>query len=363
MGYKELLLKMMETMSQELPEMLQNDFRIFDSKEPGVEVAGRLQAIINGNPAKVYFDKPYLVTTENQRFIGKILPSDSKRVASILGSADNIFECVAEGIGTIHAWDTNCLQNATYHLKRASILALSPKDYDQFLVDYNSKRYLSSDLFQAVKPAFLDKEYQNAWDIIFGMNPREDLKHYLFKGSGGDLSRLRYGLPYLKNKSRYYTLRENLEKAEITISNEDILSSILASSETFDFIDFSNILLFVYQLDCQSNVEDFHDKIKQLKEIYNHHLNPNGVMMLDYWFGVKPEKLSSYVSTNQEEAKTLEIYRHTYDFLNQYFDLETCSVEPILNGSFYQKSNLKDDTTTFRSVDTLDTVIYTKKKK
>ena len=110
------------------------------------------------------------------------MPSDSKRVASILGSADNIFECVAEGIGTIHAWDTNCLQNATYHLKRASILALSPKEYDQFLVDYNSKRYLSSDLFQAVKPAFLDKEYQNAWDIIFGMNPREDLKHYLFKG-------------------------------------------------------------------------------------------------------------------------------------------------------------------------------------
>ena len=75
--------------------MLQNDIRILRSDEPGAEIAAQLQAVINGNPGEVYFDKPYLVTTENQRFIGKILPPDANHVASILGSVDNVFECVA----------------------------------------------------------------------------------------------------------------------------------------------------------------------------------------------------------------------------------------------------------------------------
>ena len=363
------LLKMMKEISKELPflkEMLQNDIRILRSDEPGAEIAAQLQAVINGNPGEVYFDKPYLVTTENQRFIGKILPTDVNHVASILGSVDNVFECVAEGVGTIHVWDVNRLQNAVYHLKRASILTLSPKEYDQFLVDYTSKRYLSNDVFKTVKQAIADECYQNAWDVIFGMNPQEDLKNYLFKGPGIDLSKLRYGLPYLKNKSRYYTVRENLPKTDIAISNEDIISGILSSSETFDFIDFSNTLLFIYQLDCNSNVEEFHSKIKQVKDIYDNHLNPGGVMMLDYWFGARPEKLSSYVSTNPEEEKTLEIYQHTYDLLYRHFDLETCSVEPILNGLFTQKFDFatgKVKPFTLNPIDNRDTVIYTKKRK
>lgn len=89
------LLKMMKEISKELPflkEMLQNDIRILRSDEPGAEIAAQLQAVINGNPGEVYFDKPYLVTTENQRFIGKILPPDANHVASILGSVGNVFE-------------------------------------------------------------------------------------------------------------------------------------------------------------------------------------------------------------------------------------------------------------------------------
>lgn len=362
------LIKMMKEISTELPflkEMLQNDIRFLNPDEPGADIALQLQAVINGNPDDVYFDKPYLVTTENQRLIGKILPMGANHVASVLGSVDNVFECVAEGVGTIHVWDVNRLQNAVYHLKRASILTLSPKEYDQFLVDYTSKRYLSNDVFQTVKPAITDENYQNAWDVIFSMNPQEDLKNYLFKGPGIDLSRLRYGIPYLKNKSRYYTVRENLPKTDITISNEDIISGILSSSETFDFIDFSNILLFTYQLGCNSDVEKFHSKIKQVKDIYDHHLNPGGVMMLDYWFGARPEKLSSYIATNLEEKETLEIYQHTYDLLTRYFDLETHSVEPVLNGLFVQKLDSVTKRvvpSTANPIDNQDTVIYTKKR-
>ena len=113
-------------------------------------------------------------------------------------------------------------------------------------------------------------------------------------------------------------------------------------------------------------MEEFHTKIKQVKDIYDNHLNPGGVMMLDYWFGARPEKLSSYVSTNPEEEKTLEIYQHTYDLLTRYFDLETCSVEPILNGLFTQKFDFatgKVKPFTLNPIDNRDTVIYTKKRK
>lgn len=330
-----------------LKDFLQKEVRVLDKDAPGSDIALSIQSVINGNEDAVYLNKPYLATTENQRLIGKVLPPITKQVGSILGSVDNVFECVAEGVGKIHVWDINRLQVAVYHLKRASILALSPKEYDQFLVDYTSKRFLSNDVFQTVKPAISDECYQNAWDAIFGMNPQEDLKNYLFKGVGIDLTKLRYGMPYLKNKSRYYRVKEQLPKADITVSNGDIVSGILSSSETFDFIHLSNFLLFAYQLECDSSKELFRSKIKQLREIYDKHLNPGGAMLLDYWFGAKPETLNQYSLSAETEELTRKIYQCTYDLLNQEFDLETCQVERVITGL----------------PDSQDTVIYTKKRK
>ena len=343
------LLKMIQSLPDlsSLKELLQKEVRVLDKNNPGADIALKIQSIINGDQDAVYLNKPYLATTENQRLIGKILPLDAKNVASILGSVDNVFEFVAEGVGKIHVWDINSLQVAVYHLKRASILALSPKEYDQFLVDYTSKRFLSNDVFQTVKPAIFDESYQNAWDAIFGINPQEDLKKYLFKAIGIDLVKLRYGMPYLKNKSRYYKVKDELPKADITISNGDIVSGILSSSEKFDFIHFSNFLLFAYQLDCNSDQELFRSKIKQLREVYDNHLNPGGVMLLDYWFGAKADTLNQYSLDTETEELSRKIYQCTYDYLKQDFDLETCPVERVIVGL----------------PDSQDTAIYTKKRK
>lgn len=343
------LLKMIGSLPDlsSLKELLQKEVRVLDKNDPGADIALKIQSIINGNQDAVYLNKPYLVTTENQRLIGKILPSNAQHVGCILGSGDNVFEFVAEGVGKIHAWDINSLQEAVYHLKRASILALSPKEYDQFLVDYTSKRFLSKDVFQTIKSAISDEGYQNAWDNIFDINPQEDLKKYLFKAIGIDLARLRYGMPYLKNKSRYYKVKDELPKTDITVSNGDIVSGILSSSEKFDFIHFSNFLLFAYQLDCDSNQELFRAKIKQLREIYDDHLNSDGAMLLDYWFGAKPDGLNQYLLDTETEKLSQKIYQCTYDYLKQDFDLETCPVERVIVGL----------------PDSQDTAIYTKKRK
>ena len=72
------------------------------------------------------------------------------------------------------------------------------------------------------------------------------------------------------------------------------------------------------------------------------------------------------IVSNKAIRQVICTYQHTYDLLDRHFDLETCSVEPILNGLFTQKFDFatgKVKPFTLNPIDNRDTVIYTKKRK
>jgi len=74
-----------------------------------------------------------------------------------------------------------------------------------------------------------------------------DLKQYFFKGIGGDSYKTTQSLSYLKSKSKYYELRDKLEKAHIRILTDSAIDYLKDTPEAkYDYIDITNILLFIF---------------------------------------------------------------------------------------------------------------------
>lgn len=348
--FMDVINKLAENGNEKLLKEIMGSVSPVSKNMPGYDLLIKAQNIINydGMNSDVYYDKPYLVTTRNQRYINKTLPEGASSACIILSAADTLFELISRDVKNIVALDINELQTLIYKLRRASILTLSAKDFENFLINPNSSKFMSIDVFKTVKNGFdqHDLEGVNVWEQLLSINPKEDLEKHFFKGIGGDVGKTVYSLPYLKRKVTYYELRDKLEKAKITIKLQSALDYLTENSEQkFDYIDITNILLFVYQLECKDNQNEFYKRIKTLKDIYRNNLNNGGTFVLDYLFGMHIEDLNNSPMSDQTSEYIRQIYQLTYQKLNDYFDLESINAEKLIDG-FGPKS---------------DTVIFTKK--
>lgn len=317
---------------------------------PGFKYIEKAQNIItkDGIDSSVYYDKPYLLTTRNQRYLDTTLQEGAQSAFVILSAGDTIFELVSRGVNKIVTVDVNDLQPLIFKLRKAAIMTLKPSQFEQFLIDSKGYRFMSQDVYKDVRQAFdkNDQETINFWDNILEINPQDDLRQYLFKGIGGDISKTRMSLPFLRNKPGYYDLRTKLEKADISINLQDALEYLKQNpNQQFDYIDITNILLFIYQLQCEDKPEKFNDILKTLKEIYNTNLNNGGVFVIDYLFGVALSDLDNITMEDPDKRKVQEIYKITLEKLRELFELESCTASKLIDGFGPQQ----------------DTIIYTKK--
>lgn len=332
-----------ESENKTFSEVISDVFSSFKKSVPGYDLFIKMQDIINldGKNPFVYNDKPYLTTTQNQRYLSTALPENVTDAFIILGAGDTLFELVSREIPNITALEISPVQELVYQLRLASIKTLSAKDFEAFLLDSNHRNFLSSDIFDTISEALKTNEVAyHVWQTLFANNSSENLKNHLFKlvsSAGGDIGKLRYSLPYIKRKTSYYALRELLERVKIKIVVQDAFDYLLMHpEEKFDYIDISNILLFVYQTLSKNNRDDFLMKLSNLLSIYNNNLRENGTFVFDYLFGVDLSDLDS-VSIKKENIKRLlanpiEIYTTTYHYLRQHFNLESWREEAIVKG-------------------------------
>lgn len=331
--------------------MFQNSgTKILKRTTPGFKYIEKAQNIItkDGIDLAVYNDKPYLLTTRNQRYLDTTLQEGAQSAFVILSAGDTIFELVSRGISKIVTVDVNDLQPLIFKLRKASIMTLKPSQFEAFLIDSKDHRFMSRDIYKDVRQAFdkSDQETINFWDNILEINPQDDLRQYLFKGIGGDVSKTRMCLPFLRNKSGYYDLRNKLEKADISINLKDALEYLQENPEQkFDYIDITNILLFIYQLQCKDNPEKFNEVLNKLKTIYETNLNNGGIFVIDYLFGVLLSDLDNITMNECDKRKVQEIYKITLQKLRELFELESCTVSKLIDGFGPHQ----------------DTVVYTKK--
>ena len=125
------------------------------------------------------------------------------------------------------------------------------------------------------------------------------------------------------------------------------------TTELFDFIDITNILMFVYQVQCKDDQGKFCELVKELRIIYDKNVKSGGTMVLDYMFSITPKELDASESkvTNNDifALKTESMYKNIYRALKEEFDnLETlqisssCTAVPLTGST--------------------DTVLYVRKK-
>lgn len=334
-----------------LKTMLQNNgAKTLTRSTPGFKYIKKAQDIItkDGVDPSVYYDKPYLLTTRNQRYLDTTLQEGAQSAFVILSAGDTIFELISRGVNKIITVDVNDLQPLIFKLRKASIMTLKPSQFEAFLINNKDYRFMSKDIYKEVRQAFdkSDQETINFWDKILEINPQEDLKQYLFKGIGGDVSKTRMCLPFLRNKPGYYDLRTKLEKVDISINLKDALQFLQENpDQKFDYIDITNILLFIYQLQCEDKPEKFYEVLKNLKAIYETNLNNGGIFVIDYLFGVSLSDLECITMEDQDKKKVQEIYKITLQKLRELFELETCTVSKLIDGFGPQP----------------DTIIYSKK--
>jgi hypothetical protein len=347
---QQLLKKLEGTPEGNLLKQMMGQSRLLTRSTPGFKQIEKAQNIItkDGMDTDVYYDKPYLLTTRNQRYLDTTLPNGADSAFTILSAGDTIFELVSRGVNHIVTVDVNDLQPLVFKLRKAAIMTLKPSQFEQFLIDSKGYRFMARDVYKDVREAFdkSDEPTINFWDNIIDINPQDDLRQYLFKGIGGDISKTRMCLPFLRNKPGYYDLRTKLEKADIQIHIQDALEYLKQNpTQQFDYIDITNILLFIYQLQCEDKPEKYNEVLKTLRTIYDTNLNNGGVFVIDYLFGVGLSDLENITMEEPEKRKVQEIYKITLEKLRELFELESCTVSKLIDG-FGPKQ---------------DTIIYTKK--
>lgn len=347
---QQLLKKLEGTPEGNLLKQMMGQSRLLTRSTPGFKQIEKAQNIItkDGMDTDVYYDKPYLLTTRNQRYLDTTLPNGADSAFTILSAGDTIFELVSRGVNHIVTVDVNDLQPLVFKLRKAAIMTLKPSQFEQFLIDSKGYRFMAQDVYKDVREAFdkSDESTINFWDNIIDINPQDDLRQYLFKGIGGDISKTRMCLPFLRNKPGYYDLRTKLEKADIQIHIQDALEYLKQNTtQQFDYIDITNILLFIYQLQCEDKPEKYNEVLKQLRTIYDTNLNNGGVFVIDYLFAVGLQDLEQISEENPDKRKVQEIYKITLEKLRELFELESLTASKLIEG--------------FGS--SQDTIIYTKK--
>lgn len=299
------------------------DFRharkIIDNSGPTVFVTGKYD-----------LDKFYWCNTQNLNYISDLTKNkEVKNAFTITGSADNIFELVLAGADNIIATDTNPYAKYVYELKKAALKTLNAKEYLEFIMDHQSNNFLSSKTFyDKVIHGFEDDEnLAKFWEKLFSYYTNKEILYRLFKPIFRYMKaedRKLYST-YIQNK-KYLNTQERMDNVNIDVYEEDALSLLQKMDQTYDWIDITNILLFVMQFSMNEDISEFDKYISDLAVVIKEKLADEGIFLSDYMFKVNNPKLFLEYDTNKGTQNLNDrikwINAVIQQHLNQYFDQE-----------------------------------------
>lgn len=330
--------------SSDLINFLMKSIKPIHSSLPGFQEIKAANEIINSSVFD-YNKLSYFYSTQNQRYIRQVAPQKLESAFIITGPGDSVLELANLGAKRIVTADTNPFQTLIFKLRRAAVLTLSAKDFKKFMIDRDCPQFLSREVFETVKAGFgNDEAARNFWEYTF-INDPDDLLRHFFRPVAADTATIEYGIPYLKNKPDFYALKDKLERVNIMTVTADAIDYLTDTTESFDYIDISNILLFIYQMRCQNNQEAYCTLLQSLRKIYEERLQNGGSFVLDYLFAISAQDVLAANPDATISKEGLEIYRATLTILQDLFSIEYLPVEKIQH----------------LSLTASDTVVYTKK--
>lgn len=325
---------------------------LFGTKKANLKKASEI--IVCGDiMLEYYLSKPYLCGNENQNHIQKLIKPEYENACLVGSSGNTLFEVARNGITDITAVDISNLQMLILKLRIASVQTLNNIEFEKFLLNLNNNGFLSNEMFEKlIRKKIPDREVADFWSEFLRKFPPQVIASCYIKGGleHTDVYTCKKMLPWIKNGGNYNAMRRNLMRAKIEFQVCDIIEFLITHPENkFDYIDFSNILLYIYQ-DCPDNdFSKISEALDKIKIIYEKNLKNGGTFVMDYMFGINQEDLTNSrlkLNTNQEVLR--DLYFRVYEQLSKEFPLEI-----IEQSRAAQATLLNGDT---------DIVVFAKKK-
>ena len=219
--------------------------------------------------------KAYLRTTENINGYYEKLDFKDKKVLTVIGSSDHIFEAILRGAKKVDGFDISENAILLYYLKEAAIKTMNFEEYMNFF--YVENKCFTKEGYEILRSK-LNEISVPFWDKVFNSESKEPINYIqdmlvsklaLYKVPVVASLKLSALSSYLEEEN-YYRLQSRINKTEINIHLRDI-KDVDKIKESYDYIILSNI--FEYQ-DT--------DEFKQIIEQYRKHLTDDGLIVVGY---------------------------------------------------------------------------------
>lgn len=244
---------------------------------------------------------------DNFRRVCEKLELSGDSAFTVCGSGDQPLELVSHSFNHIDTFDINFLARHILHLKIAAILCLS---YEEFM-EFSKNLFLNINLFSRVLE-MVPLETRQYFEGLFALENRDRIYNRLFThkhyGNSAILEVCKKNFSFY-NEKEFYILKERLKKATIVFQQRDLFAS-QNLKQTYDFMYFSNILLF-------SSVPLLYFRDFLLPN-YIKHLNPGGVLVFDYFhYYTNPVSVPFNEKEYETQMKNKEVAELFHEYITE----------------------------------------------
>lgn len=260
------------------------------------EYLEHLRLLIEGKPDEKdnfgKYSKGYIKTTENINGYYRLLDFREKKVLTVVGAGDQIFNAVLGGAKKVDGFDVSLNSIMLYYLKEAAIKEL---DYDSFIdFFYVEKKCFNKKTYEKIRSS-LNENAIEFWDMMFAQDDPYEIiskiinKTMMYPSAGYASMKLSQTSEYLSFEG-YELLKERINNCEISINMKDV-KELDDLGNDYDYIILSNI--FEYQKG--EDLQEFKRAIERYREM----LNSNGVIIVGYaYHDVDLSEFSEYEKKN-----------------------------------------------------------------
>ena len=197
----------------------------------------------NTSNGKAFHNTSVIYRTSNERICDYIeYLKNKKKMLSVIASGDKILNSILVNSFNIDAFDISTFPKYFLKLKMAAVMALSKKDYLNFICNENVNEEEAFDLYYGVRP-YLDNETKEFWDGLLNyFDLSEIYDSLLFSSEQASSNQMISYNPYLQNNN-YQELQSKLKHAKINYLTGDI--STMPLQDSYDLVNLSNIIYYL----------------------------------------------------------------------------------------------------------------------
>lgn len=225
----------------------------------------------------------YKISNERIQDYERYLKNRDK-VLSVIGSGDQILNCILNGTKEIDAFDISVFPKYFLELKIAAIKALSIDEYIDFFYEVTNNDEIYEEMYESIA-CYLKPNALEFWDALFNFFEWKDIYNSTMFSSEPYIARTAI------NQNRFLQSEEEYNKLR------DLLSNVRISYYEGDILELSSYLKDSYDLVYLSNIVYYCNKSRYKEMLDNINLTDSGIS-LTYFYKMQGHAMEYFQGTN-----------------------------------------------------------------